>query len=64
MTADTTTPGSHIGNALKVVTEFAKYFRQAKRYEQLFAMNEAQLAARGLSRDGLVRCYITGLGHN
>jgi len=43
---------------------FTQLFSHAKRYEQLFEMSDAQLAARGLSRDGLVRSYISGLGLN
>ncbi len=34
----------------------------ANRYNYLFQMTDAELAARGLSRDALVRGYISGLG--
>ena len=40
------------------------FLRHAQRYEQLFEMSDAQLQARGLSRDALVRSYISGLGLN
>ena len=40
----------------------AQRFAPAGRYEQLFAMNDTQLASRGFNRDGLVRSYIYGLG--
>ncbi len=40
------------------------HFLNAHRYEALFAMSDAQLAARGLDRDALVRSFIGGLGHN
>ncbi len=34
------------------------------RYEDLFSLSEAQLKARGLDRDGLVRGYVSSLGHS
>ena len=37
-------------------------FAPADRFEQLFAMDDAQLTARGFDRDALVRGYISGLG--
>ncbi len=64
MTTLTASRAPHTGNPLKALADFARLFLYARRYEQLFEMNDAQLAARGLSRDGLVRSYITGLGHS
>lgn len=46
------------------ITEFGRLFAHARRYEQLFAMSDAQLAARGLDRDGLSKAYISGIPHN
>ncbi len=63
MTTVTANPASRTSNPLKPIVEFARLFGRARRYEQLFAMSDTQLAARGLTRDGLVRSYITGLGH-
>ncbi len=34
----------------------------ANGYSELFRMSDSQLAARGLSREGLTRSYISGLG--
>lgn len=45
------------------ITRFFRRFADARRHEALFALSDAQLAARGLSRDGLVKSYIGGLGH-
>lgn len=39
-------------------------FGHANRFEQLFALSEAELVRRGLDRDALVKSYISGLGHN
>ena len=43
---------------------FANNIRMARTYEGLVSMSKADLAARGLDRDALVRSYITALGHN
>jgi len=39
-------------------------FGHTSRYEDLFSLSEAQLKARGLDRDGLVRGYVSSLGHS
>ncbi len=31
------------------------------RFNDLFAMSDSQLAARGYDRNGLTRCHITGI---
>lgn len=49
---------------VSLLSTIANLFRGARRFEQLFDMSDSQLAARGMTRDGLVRSYITGLGHN
>jgi hypothetical protein len=35
---------------------------QSNSHASLLALSDHELAARGLSRDGLIRCYISGLG--
>ena len=50
-------------NPFQAIAQFGRLFTYARRYEQLFAMSDVELAARGLTRDGLVRSYITGLAH-
>ncbi|WP_172293646.1 hypothetical protein [Pseudoruegeria sp. HB172150] len=42
-----------LGNFLRSVTS-------PGRYEDLFSMTDAQLAVRGLSRDGLTRSFLSG----
>lgn len=42
-----------------LVTRFAG----AGRHEELFSLSDAQLAARGYSRDGLMRSFMAGRGH-
>ncbi len=34
----------------------------ANSYSKLFQMTDAELASRGLNREGLTRSYISGLG--
>jgi len=41
----------------------ATSFGRARRYEHLFSLSDAELTRRGLSRDDLVRGYISGFAH-
>ena len=43
---------------------FFDMFIKARRFKNLFAMDDRQLAAHGLDRDMLVRSYISSLGHS
>ena len=46
------------------LTKFIALFASTRRFERLFELSDAQLVARGLDRDALVRNYISGIGHN
>lgn len=50
--------------SLEFVSTFFRLFARARRFEQLFEMSDAELARRGLSRDALVRSYISGIALN
>lgn len=64
MSAATATFTRPLSFSLGFLGRFAKLFGDARRFEQLFDMSDAELAARGLSRDELVRSYIAGRGLN
>jgi hypothetical protein len=42
---------------------FAASLGKSSRYEHLFSLSDADLARRGLNRDGLVRGFITGFAY-
>ena len=46
------------------VASFFQLVSGARRFEQLFQLTDAELDARGLNRQALVRSYINGLTHN
>ncbi|MCP3972582.1 MAG: hypothetical protein GY717_20115 [Rhodobacteraceae bacterium] len=43
--------------------EFARSLTNTHRVEWRYSMTDAELATQGFNRDGLVRSYVTGLGH-
>lgn len=49
---------------VSLLATIANLFRGARQFEQMFDLSDRQLAARGLTRDELVRGYISGLGQN
>jgi len=53
-----------LAHPLALLHSISESFGRARRFEQLFSLSEAQLAARGMDRDALVRTYIAGLAHN
>jgi len=55
---------SAISHPIAFMSMLAGSFGRARHYEHLFSLSDAQLNARGLNRDGLVRTYISSLGHN
>ncbi|MDJ0630233.1 MAG: hypothetical protein QNJ44_18405 [Rhodobacter sp.] len=44
-----------------ILAEAVTRFGRSNRYDYLFSLSDAELARRGLDRDGLVRGYIQGL---
>ena len=50
--------------SLGFLNTFAKLFSDAQRYQRLFDLSDHELETRGLSRDGLARSYINGLGRS
>lgn len=43
------------------MTKLINLFRAPGRFEALFSMSDRELTARGYSREGLARSYVTGL---
>lgn len=49
---------------LAFIGAFTRFFSHSAPARPLLDLSEAELAARGYDRDGLVRSYIVGLGLN
>ena len=55
---------SVLARPFALLGSIATSFGEARRFEHLFSLSDADLARRGYDRDGLVRTYISGMGHS
>ncbi len=55
---------SALARPFALLGSIATSFGEARRFEHLFSLSDADLARRGFDRDGLVRTYINGIAHS